>query len=155
MVGPDAKRRFGPQLNNIIDAPAGAVDDFKYSKALLAAASDGLVWDFENLGAYLENPKRFIPKTKMSFRGLREEADRSDVIAYLATFSEGGVAGDVAESFRISSEILAIVGDLEFVTALHAYRGKYLDNSVMQLVAGRLTDEEIAALAAYFRSLEN
>ena len=41
MVGPDAKRRFGPQLNNIIDAPAGAVDDFKYSKALLAAASDG------------------------------------------------------------------------------------------------------------------
>jgi cytochrome c553 len=25
----------------------------------------------------------------------------------------------------------------------------------MQLVAGRLTDEEIAALAAYFRSLEN
>jgi cytochrome c len=42
----------------------------------------------------------------------------------------------------------------QFVTALHAYRAKYRDNSVMQLVAGRLTDQEIAALAAYFEELE-
>jgi len=187
MVGPDAKRRSGPQLNNIIDAPAGAVDGFRYSKSLLAAAGDGLVWNFDNLDAYLKSPKRFIPKTRMSFSGLRKEADRSDVIAYLATFSEGSVTGEVVEGFSVSSEILAIEGDLEygeylasecttchqsdggndgipsingldvepFVTALHAYRGKHRENSVMQLVAGRLTDEEIAALAAYFKSLEN
>ncbi|MBC6443415.1 MAG: c-type cytochrome [Rhodobacteraceae bacterium] len=40
-----------------------------------------------------------------------------------------------------------------FVTALHAYRQKHRDNPVMQLVAGRLTDDEIAALAAYFETL--
>ena len=42
----------------------------------------------------------------------------------------------------------------KFVTALHAFRAKYRDNSVMQLVAGRLSDEEIAALAAYFGELK-
>ena len=42
----------------------------------------------------------------------------------------------------------------KFVTALHAFRAKHRDNSVMQLVAGRLTDEEIAALAAYFGELK-
>lgn len=42
-----------------------------------------------------------------------------------------------------------------FVTAMHAYRTKNRDNPVMQLIAGRLNDEEIAALAAYFEDLEN
>lgn len=38
----------------------------------------------------------------------------------------------------------------DFVTALHAYRSKHRDNPAMQLVAARLSDEEIAGLAAYF-----
>jgi cytochrome c len=41
------------------------------------------------------------------------------------------------------------------VIALHAYkRGKRV-HPVMQLVAGRLSDEEIAALAAYFQRVED
>jgi cytochrome c553 len=36
------------------------------------------------------------------------------------------------------------------VQALGAYRDRQLPNPVMQTVAGRLTDEDIAALAAYF-----
>lgn len=43
----------------------------------------------------------------------------------------------------------------DFATAMHAYREKHRENPVMQLVAGRLDDEEIAALAAYFGDLEN
>ena len=43
----------------------------------------------------------------------------------------------------------------DFATAMHAYREKFRDNPVMQLVANRLDDEEIAALAAYFKDLEN
>ena len=37
-----------------------------------------------------------------------------------------------------------------FVTALLAYRSKHRDHPAMQLVAGRLNDEEIAGLAAFF-----
>lgn len=37
-----------------------------------------------------------------------------------------------------------------FVAAMHAYKQKLRPNPVMQMIAGRLSDEEIAALAAYF-----
>lgn len=43
----------------------------------------------------------------------------------------------------------------DFVTAMHAYRENFRENPVMQLVANRLDDEEIAALAAYFKDLES
>jgi cytochrome c len=42
----------------------------------------------------------------------------------------------------------------DFVVAMHAYREKVRTNPVMQMIAGRLSDEEIAALAAYFGALE-
>ncbi|MEL7151365.1 MAG: c-type cytochrome [Pseudomonadota bacterium] len=41
-----------------------------------------------------------------------------------------------------------------FVTAMHAYKDKARPNPVMQMIAGRLNDEEIAALAAYFKDLD-
>jgi cytochrome c len=43
----------------------------------------------------------------------------------------------------------------DFVVAMHAYKNKQRNHPVMQMVAGRLNDEEIAALAAYFENLEN
>lgn len=42
----------------------------------------------------------------------------------------------------------------DFVTAMHAYRDKVRPNPVMQMIAGRLSNEEIAALAAYFKDVE-
>ncbi|MCV3272781.1 c-type cytochrome [Roseobacter sinensis] len=41
----------------------------------------------------------------------------------------------------------------DFVVAMHAYKSKTRNHPVMQMVAGRLGDEEIAALAAYFARL--
>ena len=38
-------------------------------------------------------------------------------------------------------------------TILHAYKAKERENKVMQLMAGRLDDEQIASLAVYFASL--
>jgi cytochrome c len=42
----------------------------------------------------------------------------------------------------------------DFVVAMHAYKNKLRPHPVMQMMAGRLSNEEIAALAAYFASLE-
>jgi len=42
----------------------------------------------------------------------------------------------------------------DFVIAMHAYKKKIRPHPVMQMVAGRLSDEEIAALAAYFADLK-
>ena len=42
----------------------------------------------------------------------------------------------------------------DFVLAMHAYKQELRPHPVMQMMASRLSDEEIAALAAYFASLE-
>ncbi len=42
----------------------------------------------------------------------------------------------------------------DFAVAMHAYKQKLKPHPVMQMMAGRLSDEEIAALAAYFKDLE-
>lgn len=43
----------------------------------------------------------------------------------------------------------------DFVAALHAYKVKLRPHPVMQMMAGRLSNEEIAALAAYYATIEN
>jgi cytochrome c553 len=50
------------------------------------------------------------------------------------------------------SAIPSIVGidEARFAETVRAYRDKKLRNPVMQNIASRLTDEEIAALARYF-----
>ena len=42
----------------------------------------------------------------------------------------------------------------DFVTVMHAYKNKHRPHPVMRMIAGTLSDEEIAALAAYFRGVE-
>lgn len=90
MVGPEAKNRVGPPLNGVVDAPWGRYDSFKYSKPLKEMAADGRAWDEATLDAYLKKPKDVIPRGRMAFAGLRREAQRADVIAYLRQFAENG-----------------------------------------------------------------
>jgi len=85
-VGDGAKNKVGPALNGIVGAPAGQIEGFKYSKSMIETAEGGLVWDEESLAAYLTKPKSVVPKTKMSFAGLRKEDDVANIIAYLKTF---------------------------------------------------------------------
>ncbi len=42
----------------------------------------------------------------------------------------------------------------DFVVAMHAYKVKHRPHPVMQMMASRLSDEEIASLAAYFEGVE-
>ena len=50
--------------------------------------SSGIVWDEETLDAYLKAPKKYIQGTRMAFAGLKKDADRANVIAYMKTFSK-------------------------------------------------------------------
>ena len=82
-VGEGAKNKTGPVLTGIVGAPAGAVEGFRYSKPLKSAAEGGLVWSEAELAAFLTKPKKYMKGTKMSFAGLKKEADVAAVIAYL------------------------------------------------------------------------
>lgn len=89
MAGEDAKARVGPVLNNLFGRQAGTNEEYgsKYSKAMVEAGENGLVWNEETLFNYLENPRAMVEGTKMAFPGLKQEEDRRNVIAYLKQFS--------------------------------------------------------------------
>ena len=74
------QNRVGPHLVGIMGRTAGAVDGFKYSDAMIAS---GIVWDADTIGAYLADPKGYIPDNKMAFPGLKKEDDIANVIAYI------------------------------------------------------------------------
>lgn len=78
----EGKARLGPSLYGVYGREAGSVEGFKYSKAMAKA---GFVWDAEHLSDFLENPKKYLKGTKMSFAGLKKEDQRIDLIAYLET----------------------------------------------------------------------
>lgn len=85
-VGEGAKNKTGPTLNGVVGAAAGAVDGFRYSKALKEAASGGLVWGEVELTEFLTKPRAFLKGTKMSFAGFRKQSEIDAVIAYLESF---------------------------------------------------------------------
>jgi len=84
-VGDSAKNVVGPVLNGIVGRKAGTIEGYNYSDANKEAGAGGLVWTEEKLVAYLEKPATFMPKTKMAFAGIKDEADRKDLVAYLKT----------------------------------------------------------------------
>ena len=73
-VGPGAKNKVGPLLNDIVGRPAGTIEGFNYSDANKDAGAKGLVWTEDVLFKYLETPLSFMPGTKMAFAGLQGRA---------------------------------------------------------------------------------
>ena len=86
-IGEGAKHKIGPELNELFGRVAGSIPDYNYSKAMIEAGQNGLVWNPVTLAPYLHKPKEHVPGTKMSFPGLGNEKDINNLIAYLATFS--------------------------------------------------------------------
>jgi cytochrome c len=82
-IAVEAKNKVGPHLVGIVGRKAGSAEGFKYSEAMAAKGTEGMIWDEANITAYLKDPKGFVPKNKMAFAGLKADADIVNVIAYL------------------------------------------------------------------------
>ena len=72
--------KIGPALWGVLGRQAGAVSDYKYSKAMAAYEK---AWSFEEMNGFLIKPKDWIKGTKMSFAGLKNAKDRAAVILYM------------------------------------------------------------------------
>ena len=76
---------LGPNLWGVLGEPIGkGAHGFAFSEAL---AGHGGNWDWDTLGQWLANPKKFAPGTKMTFAGLSNPEDRANVIAFLNAHS--------------------------------------------------------------------
>ena len=74
--------RIGPNLFGVVGRPAGTFAGYSYSTAMKSA---GITWTNENLAEYITDPKKKVPGDKMSFAGLSDPAEVTDLIAYLGT----------------------------------------------------------------------
>ena len=84
------KNKVGPNLYGIVDHAVGTRDGFAYSDAMKEKASEK--WTFENLDAFITKPKAWAPGTKMGYGGMKGDAKRADLLAYLRTLSANPVA---------------------------------------------------------------
>lgn len=76
------KNAVGPSLFGIVGRKSGQIEGFHYSAANKAA---NLTWDEATLDKYLTSPKTVVPGTIMTYAGVKDDAKRADLIAYLAT----------------------------------------------------------------------
>ena len=86
-VEPD-KHLIGPSLAGIYGTPAGDIEGYAFSPAM---KESGIVWDEAKLDAYIKAPREVVPGTKMTYPGLKNDAQRAEVVAYLKSLSGEGV----------------------------------------------------------------
>lgn len=67
-------------MNGLFGRKSGTAAGYQYSPAM---QEKQVVWDEDQMFIYLENPKKFVPGTKMVFAGFKKPQDRADIIAYL------------------------------------------------------------------------
>ncbi len=98
VVDPDGNKimgrsaKTGPNLYSTANGTAGAVNEYRYSKALKAAGDDGLTWTQDNFVAWVMDPAGFLKsftgnpnaRPKMAFK-VRKEQDAIDMFDYLVS----------------------------------------------------------------------
>ena len=74
------QNRTGPMHRGLFGRPAGSVAGYNYSDAM---KNSGIVWDDTTLDAFLAAPRDYVPGTKMTYAGIKDAQERTDLIAYL------------------------------------------------------------------------
>ena len=72
--------KVGPNLHGVIGRTSGQAEGYSYTDA---NKRKGVLWSEQTMSDYLENPKKYIPGTKMAFGGLKKAKDRNDLVTYL------------------------------------------------------------------------
>lgn len=79
-----AANRTGPHLVGLFGRQAGSEADFRYSSA---NRDSQVVWSVATLTPYLQDPRGFMPGTRMNYPGVKPE-DIPDLLAYI--YEAGG-----------------------------------------------------------------
>lgn len=80
----EGRNGIGPTLYDIVGRQAGSIEGVRYSDA---NAQADIEWTEDALFAFMENPRDYMPGTRMVFVGVKREQDRADIVAYLKSVS--------------------------------------------------------------------
>ncbi len=73
------ENKIGPSLALLLNRKIGGAEGYKYSKAF---KEKGGIWSIKNLYYFLDNPKVWVPGTKMSYRGIKNSEDLINIIKF-------------------------------------------------------------------------
>jgi cytochrome c len=80
----------GPSLSGLWNRKAGSLDSFaRYSTAL---KSSEITWNDKTLDAWIENPQHVVPGNTMTFAGIKDPKQRTDLLAFLKQATQPGKA---------------------------------------------------------------
>jgi len=72
--------KTGPNLWGIMGRDIASVDGFGYSAVLTEKEGN---WDWDAMNAFLTKPAAYAKGTKMKYGGLKKDADRANLMAWL------------------------------------------------------------------------
>jgi cytochrome c len=78
----EGQNKVGPSLHGVVGRHSAAVANFNYSPAMKSADK---TWDAAAIDSYLQDPKSYVPGNRMILAGIKDEAERQNIIAYLET----------------------------------------------------------------------
>jgi cytochrome c len=85
----------GPSLADVWGRKAGTLPDFhRYSPAL---KNSGIMWNDKTLDEWIENPQHLVPGNTMTFPGIDNKQQRTDLLAYLKEVTKLGHAPQTAQ----------------------------------------------------------
>ncbi len=76
--------KVGPNLYDVVQRQVAAYPNFNYSAAL---KGKGGQWTYEDLNAFITNPRGTVPGTTMAFAGIAQAQERADILGYLRTLA--------------------------------------------------------------------
>lgn len=80
----------GPSLGELWNRKAGSLPSFmRYSPAV---KSSGVVWNNETLDEWITDPQHLIPGNVMTFAGIKNSQQRTDLLAFLKQATQPGQA---------------------------------------------------------------
>jgi cytochrome c len=74
---------IGPSLKGVYGRKSAALEDFRYSNPMKRA---NLVWNAQNLRAYLIDPQAKVKGNRMPFGGVANPQEADDLVAFLESY---------------------------------------------------------------------